>query len=97
MSSQNAYEFEFKAISSISRPSRTSRVMPHQESKEDEDLETLKRELSEAKQTLHETLEKMNKIKEDRQLKVEEIWQVHDASAEVSRIQRKIVKTEKKK
>lgn len=95
MSSQNAYEFEFKAISSISRPSRTSRVMPHQES--NEDLETLKRDLSEAKQTLHETLEKMNKIKEERQLKVEEIWQVHDASAEVSRIQRKIVKTEKKK
>ena len=33
-------------------------------SEEDENLETLKKELSEADQTLHETLNKMNKIKE---------------------------------
>ena len=66
-------------------------------SEEDENLETLKKELSEADQILHETLNKMNKIKEERKLKVEEIWQVHDASIEVSKIQRKVVKLEKKK
>ena len=66
-------------------------------SEEDENLETLKKELSEADQTFHETLNKMNKIKEERKLKVEEIWQVHDTSTEVSQIQRKVVKLEKKK
>ena len=66
-------------------------------SEEDENLETLKKELSEADQILHETLNKMNKIKEERKLKVEEIWQVHDTSTKVSQIQRKVVKLEKKK
>ena len=66
-------------------------------SEEDENLETLKKELSEADQILHETLNKMNKIKEERKLKVEEIWQVYDTSTEVSQIQRKVVKLEKKK
>ena len=94
MTSQNEYEFEFKP----SRRSIVSRVMPLQPNsfEEDVDLPTLKRDLSEANQKLHETMEKMNKIKEERGLKTEEIWEVHDASAEVSKIQRKIVKTEKK-
>ena len=76
----------------------SSQVMANQPwSEEDKNLETLKKELSEADQTLHETLNKMNKIKEERKLKVEEIWQVHDTSTKVSQIQRKIVKLEKKK
>ena len=44
-----------------------SRVMPHQLSY-DEDEENLKHELDEANQKLHETIEKMDKIKEERQL-----------------------------
>ena len=94
MTSLNEYEFVFKP----SRRSIQSRVMPHQRSsaEDDVDLPTLKRDLGEANQKLHETIEKMNTIKAERPLKPEEIWEVHDASAEVSQIQRKIVRAEKK-
>ena len=98
MTSQNEYEFVFKP-SSRSIQSRVMPVMPHERSsaaEDDIDLPTLKRDLGEANQKLHETIEKMNTIKAERPLKPEEIWEVHDASAEVSQIQRKIVRTEKK-
>ena len=72
-----------------------SRVMPHQLYYE-EDEESLQHELAQATQKLHETIEKMDKIKGERKLKTEEIWEVHDASAEVSKIQRKMTKIEKK-